>query len=96
MIRTALLLVPVLGLGACASHIGNYGGSLEKANNQLGFAVRQNIAAQTVNPQGATGDVVVSAERAAHAIDNYRSDNVESAGGAATMAMKANSGTEAN
>jgi type IV pilus biogenesis protein CpaD/CtpE len=96
MIRTALLLVPVLGLGACANHIGNYGGSLEKANEQLGFAVRQNIAAQTVNPQGATGDVVVSAERTAHAVDKYRADTVDSAGSAGTMAMKANSGTESN
>ena len=96
MIRTALLLVPVLGLGACASHIGDYGGSLEKANQQLGYAVRQNIAAQTVNPQGATGDVVVSAERTAHAVDNYRTDHVKDAGSAGTMAMKANSGSESN
>ena len=93
MIRTALLLVPILGLGACASQIGHYGGSLEKANQQLGFAVRQNIAAQTVNPQGATGDVIVSAERAAQAVDKYRSDQVEDAGTPGTMAMKANTAT---
>jgi type IV pilus biogenesis protein CpaD/CtpE len=96
MIRTALLLVPVLGLGACASHIGNYGGSLEKANNQLGFAVRQNIAVQTANPEGSTGDVVVSAERSAHAIEAYRSDTVKEAGGAGTMEMKANQGSGNN
>ena len=93
MIRTALLLIPVLGLGACASEIGHYGGSLEKANEQLGYAVRQNIAAQTVNPSGATGDVVVSAERTAGAVDAYRKDQVDDAGAAGTMAMKAAPGS---
>jgi type IV pilus biogenesis protein CpaD/CtpE len=93
MIRTVLLLAPVLGLGACASHVGNYGGSLEKANQQLGFAVRQNIAVQTVNPDGASGDVVVSAERAARAVDSYRADNVASAGPAGTMQAKAGAGS---
>jgi type IV pilus biogenesis protein CpaD/CtpE len=96
MIRTALLLIPVLGLGACASQIGHYGGSLEKANQQLGFAVRQNIAAQTVNPAGATGDVTVSAERAALAVDKYRADQVDDAGSATTMAMKASPTSESN
>jgi type IV pilus biogenesis protein CpaD/CtpE len=89
MIKTALLLIPVLGLGACATHIGDYGGGMEKANQQLGYAVRQNIAVQTANPQGASGDVTVSAERAAKAVDRYRADAVAAAGTAGTMQTKA-------
>jgi type IV pilus biogenesis protein CpaD/CtpE len=94
MIRTALLILPVLALGACASEIGNYGGDMHMANENFGHAVRQNIAVQTVNPTPSTATVVVSGERAATAVDAYRKDTVKDPGSATTMAMKANAGSE--
>ena len=94
MIKAALTIIPILALGACASTVGTYGGDLAKANEQLGFAVRQNIAAQTVNPGGSTQPVVAGGARAALAVGAYQADQVESPGTASTMSMKANAGTE--
>jgi type IV pilus biogenesis protein CpaD/CtpE len=94
MIRTALLLLPVLALGACASEIGHYGGDMAMANENFGYAVRKNIAVQTVNPTPSTQPVVASGERTAAAVAAYQSDTVENPGTATTMAMKANAGSE--
>jgi type III secretory pathway lipoprotein EscJ len=91
MIKAAFLLPIVLGLGACASQIGYHGGELAAANEQLGQAVAQNIAAQTVNPQGSTAALVINSERLAHALDNYKTDKVEQPSSASTMAIQANS-----
>lgn len=77
MIKTVLLLPLVVGLGACASQIGYHAGGLAAANEQLGQAVQQNIAAQTVNPQGSTEPVTGDGSRAALAVNRYKTDKVE-------------------
>jgi hypothetical protein len=86
MIKAALLLLPVLGLGACASEIGAFGGDSYAANQQLGQAVRQNIAAQSVNSSPSSSPVVADATRTVDAVTAYRKDAVEkpSATGAST------------
>jgi len=94
MIKAAVLLLPLLGLGACASQMGYHMGDLRAANEQLGQAVRQNIAAQTVNPQGSSEAVVASGARAASAVTAYTKDNVEHPTSATTLAMKASAETE--
>jgi type IV pilus biogenesis protein CpaD/CtpE len=80
MIKASLLLLPVLALGACASQIGYTDD--EVANEQLGQSVRQNIAAQTVNPSGSSEAVVASGPRTAQAVKRYQTDTVEQPGGA--------------
>jgi len=77
MIKTSALLLLALGLGACASQIGYHAGDLQAANEQLGQAVHQNIAAQTVNPSGSSEPVVASGARAAKAVAAYQADTVE-------------------
>ena len=78
MIKAAVLLTLALGLGACASEIGYHGGKLGAANEQLGQAVAQNIAAQTVNPQGSTETtLVIDGQRVAGAVNDYKTDKVE-------------------
>lgn len=96
MIKAAVLLTLALGLGACASQIGYYSGKQQAANDQLGQAVAQNIAAQTVNPQGSTEALVTDGARTTRALEAYRNDNVEHPSASTTMAMKANAGTEGN
>lgn len=73
MIRTTAALLAALALGACATEIGAYG----DASEAFGNAVRQNAAAQTVNPQGSSADVTASAARAAKANQAYVTDKVE-------------------
>ena len=96
MIRTALILLPVLALGACANQIGYHDGDLTALNEQHGQAVRQNILAQTVNPGGSSEPVVTSGARAAKAVTDYQNDAVEHPATSGTMSMKANAGTEGN
>jgi hypothetical protein len=64
-------------LGACAHQVGHYDFYTDDANLILGEAVNQNIAAQTVNPDGAAGDVEASGARVGLAQQRYRADNVE-------------------
>jgi hypothetical protein len=92
MIKAALILLPVLGLGACASEIGAFGGDGFAANQQLGQAVRQNIAAQTVNPTPSGSPVIADATRTVDAVTAYRKDAVEkpTATGASTSASSGN------
>lgn len=77
MIRTALILLPVFGLGACATEIGAFGGDSYAANQQLGQAVRQNIAAQSVNATPSSEPPLADAKRTADAVTAYRTDAVE-------------------
>jgi hypothetical protein len=73
MIKTTTAILAALALGACASEIGSYG----DAKDVFGNSVRQNIAAQTVNPQGSSADVEASAARVAKANQAYLADRVE-------------------
>jgi type IV pilus biogenesis protein CpaD/CtpE len=91
MIKAVLLLPLVLGLGACASQIGYHTGKLAAANEQLGQAVQQNIAAQTVNPQGSTEALVADGARTAVAVNRYKTDKVEKPASAATLSMSSSS-----
>jgi hypothetical protein len=84
MIRTTSALLAALALGACASEIGYHAGDLADANRSLGESVRQNIAAQTVNPQGSTADVIASGARATKAVQAHSADKVEKPGSAST------------
>jgi hypothetical protein len=96
MIKAAVLLLPLLGLGACASQLGYFSGDLQAANEQLGQAVHQNIAVQTVNPQGSSEAVVASAARAASAVAAYTADDVQQPDSATTLSMKAAANTSGN
>jgi hypothetical protein len=88
MIKTAFLLPLVVGLGACASQIGYHSGKLAAANEQLGQAVQQNIAAQTVNPQGSTEALVGDGARSALAVNNYKGDKVDHPTPAGTLSTQ--------
>jgi hypothetical protein len=81
MIKTTTAILATLALGACASEIGSRG----DASHVFGDAVRQNIAAQTVNPQGSSADVAASAARAALANQAYTTDRVEKPAAASTL-----------
>jgi type IV pilus biogenesis protein CpaD/CtpE len=92
MIKTSALLLLALGLGACASQIGYHAGDLQAANEQLGQAVQQNIAAQTVNPQGSSEPVVASGARTAKAVAAYQADKVEKPKSAGTTSVETTGG----
>jgi hypothetical protein len=89
MIRTTSAILAALALGACATEIGDYG----DAGDVFGSAVRQNIAAQTVNPQGSSADVTASAARAAKANKAYTNDTVEKPVVSGTTTMQAGGGS---
>ena len=88
MIRTTTAILTALALGACATETGAYG----DAKDAFGDAVRQNIAAQTVNPQGSSADVTASAARAAMANKAYANDTVEKPAGTGTTTMQSGGG----
>jgi hypothetical protein len=85
MIRTTTAILALLVLGACSHDIGAYG----DASDVFGNAVRQNIAAQTVNPQGSSADVTASAARVAKANKAYAADQVEKPAPVGTSAQSA-------
>jgi hypothetical protein len=87
MIKAAILALPLLGLGACASQVGYFGD--DRANQQLGSAVRQNIAAQTVNPTPSNEPVVASGVRVAGAVVDYQADKTEKPASSGTSAVQA-------
>lgn len=91
MIRTTTAILAAFALGACATEVGNYG----EANEVFGDAVRQNIAAQTVNPQGSSADVAASGARAVKANQAYAADKVEKPATAGTTAMQGQSSAAA-
>jgi hypothetical protein len=91
MIKAAIIVLPLLGLGACASQVGyNLDG---RGNEQLGSAVRQNIAAQTVNPTPSSDPLVANGVRVAGAVSDYQADKVEKPGSSSmtgTQTVKSN------
>jgi hypothetical protein len=92
MIKTTSAFLALLALGACASEIGYHTGSLSAANEQHGDAVRQNIAAQTVNPAGSSADVTASGARVSKAVQAYTADKVEKPGSAGTTSVGSQGG----
>jgi hypothetical protein len=89
MIRTTTAIFAALALGACATETGAYG----DAKDVFGDSVRQNIAAQTVNPQGSSADVTASAARAAKANQAYTADKVEKPAATGTTSMSGSGGS---
>jgi hypothetical protein len=89
MIRTTSALIAVLSLGACASQIGYHAGDLAEANARFGETVRNNIAVQTVNPEGSSVDVTASGSRTAKAVQAYAADKVEKPTPPGTMTLEA-------
>jgi hypothetical protein len=83
MIKTTSAIIALLALGACASEMG-----ITQGSEQFGDSVRQNIAAQTVNPQGSTADVTASGARTSKAVQAYNTDKVEKPAGAGTMSVQ--------
>jgi type IV pilus biogenesis protein CpaD/CtpE len=85
MIRTLLASASALTLCACATETGRYEFYSDEANVQFGSSVEQNIAAQTVNPDGAEGDVTANGQRVGTAQERYRADKVEKPKPAGTL-----------
>jgi hypothetical protein len=81
MIRTTTAILAALALGACATEIGSHDDAI------FGDAVRQNIAAQTVNPEGSSADVVTSGARVDKAVRAHASDTVEKPGASSTTSV---------
>ena len=75
----------VLFLGGCAHEVGSPDFYAAETEAKFGAAVRQNIAAQTVNPGGATGALVASGARTAEAQKRYEEDDVEPPSNASTL-----------
>lgn len=93
MIKVTSALLAVLALGACASQVGYHIGDLEEANARFGESVRNNIAVQTVNPQGSSAEVAASAARAAKAVNAYTTDKVDKPAAPGTMTIQASGNT---
>jgi hypothetical protein len=89
MIKATSALLAALALGACASQAGYHVGDLAEANARFGESVRNNIAVQTVNPQGSSADVASSAARAAKAVTAYTGDKVDKPAAPGTMNVQA-------
>jgi hypothetical protein len=90
MIRTTTLFLAALSLGACASQIGYHAGDLAEANARFGETVRNNIAVQTVNPEGSSADVTASDARVARAVQAYSADKVEKPAPPGTLTIRSN------
>jgi type IV pilus biogenesis protein CpaD/CtpE len=77
MIKTLALTFSAIALSACASS-GEIGLNDDfDTNATFGQSVRQNIAAQIVNPTPSTEPVQASGARVAKAVDAYEKDKVE-------------------
>ena len=90
MIRTTTLLVAAFSLGACASQTGYHSGDLAEANARFGETVRNNIAVQTVNPEGSSADVAASGARVSRAVQAYSADKVEKPTPPGTLTIRSN------
>lgn len=75
-IRT-LVIASTIVLSGCTHEVGLPDFYATETEEKFGVAVRQNIAAQTVNPNGAEGDLSASGARTAEAIKRYLEDDVE-------------------
>lgn len=84
MIRKLLVTASALALSACATEVGYSEFYSDDVNMVFGSSVAQNIAAQTVNPDGVDGDVTASGARVGTAQDRYRADKVEKPKAAST------------
>jgi hypothetical protein len=76
MIRI-LATLSLIAVTACSSQIGHGDLLSDDTEFVFGAAVNANIEAQTVNPEGATGDVEASGARVGKAIGRYETDTVE-------------------
>lgn len=89
MIKQAAILALALAAGACAStEVG-----LTAGETALGAAVRQNIAAQTVNATPSTAAVTHDGARTTSAVTAYQRDEVEKPGPAGTTGGSASGGS---
>lgn len=75
-IQSALILI-AFGLGGCAHEAGLPDFYAEETEAKFGEAVRQNIAAQVVNPDAPEGVLTASGARTALAQERYEEDKVE-------------------
>ncbi|WP_290496090.1 hypothetical protein [Hyphomonas sp. UBA4494] len=75
-IKTALIVL-AFGLGGCAHEAGLPDFYADQTEAKFGDAVRQNIAAQTVNPNAPEGVLTASGARSALAQERYEEDEVE-------------------
>lgn len=81
----AAMITIALGLGGCAHETGLPDFYAEGTEAKFGQAVRQNIAAQTVNPNAPEGTLTASGARTAKAIERYEDDKVEKPREASTL-----------
>jgi len=91
MKSTVVFALAALGLGGlslagCAHEVGLPDYDAELTQARFGDSVRQNIAAQTVNPD-APGDATLTASgaRTAKAVEAYEEDEVEKPSKASTV-----------
>ena len=91
-IQTAFILLTV-GLGGCAHEAGLPDFYAAETEARFGDAVRQNIAAQTVNPNAPEGVLTASGSRAALAQERYEEDKVEKPASASTLRVTTQGGS---
>lgn len=93
MIRTVSLSLAVLALGACSTS-GQIGlsNAIDPTNKDFGQSVRQNIAAQIVNPAPSTAPVEASGARVSKAVNAYQADKVEKPRPPGTTTVQAGGG----
>ncbi len=78
MKHSVIIVVALLAFSGCAHEVGLHDFYPEEVEAKFGDAVRQNIAAQTVNPNAPVSDgVPASGARTAIAQDRYEKDEVE-------------------
>lgn len=89
MIKTITLTFAALALSACST-AGEIGldDTQFAAGDAFGKSVRQNIAAQIVNPTPSTEPVQASGERVAKASEAYQSDKVEKPRAPGTLSIQ--------
>lgn len=92
MIRTVLILASAVALSACANQVGHRDFLTDDTDVVFGASVNQNIAAQTVNPDGASGDVEASGARVGLAVGRYQTDTVEKPKEPGTLKVKSSGG----
>lgn len=78
MIKKIIFSPALFLLASCAHEVGLPDYYSQQTVEKFGSAVRQNIAAQTVNPDGPDGEALTaSGARAALAQERYAEDDVE-------------------
>ena len=83
-IQTALF-ISAFGLAGCSHQVGLPDFYPAETEARFGDAVRQNIAAQTVNPNAPDGELTASGARTAIAQERYEEDKVEKPSSASTL-----------